>query len=169
MAPKRLLRAQEHLSRAQELISDKADRSSSASAGSCSWLARALQAGSCDRRTDALIDAFGDMGLLQEQAAVKLHKADLLRQQTGPSSPSSSTPCRHSVSLCRTLRSWLASGLSSRISRRSPSRLTRASPARPLRARGLTWARNAWRSTAAAEHPLRRGVEVLAYCSRRRR
>lgn len=74
--------AQEHLSRAQELISDKADRLvfRFREVLLMLWQERYTPAHATEE-LDALIDAFGDMGLLQEQAAVKLHKADLMRKQ----------------------------------------------------------------------------------------
>src|SRR5690606_6969381 len=74
--------AQEHLSRAQELISDKADRLvfRFREVLLMQWQGRYKPSHALEE-LDALIDAFGDMGLLQEQAAVKLHRADLLRKQ----------------------------------------------------------------------------------------
>lgn len=73
--------AQEHLSRAQELISDKADRLvfRFREVLFMLWQGRYKPSHAMEE-LDALIHAFGDMGLLQEQAAVKLHKADLLRK-----------------------------------------------------------------------------------------
>src|SRR5690606_10214921 len=63
--------AQEHLSRAQELISDKADRLvfRFREVLLMQWQGRYKPAHAVEE-LDALIDAFGDMGLLQEQAAV---------------------------------------------------------------------------------------------------
>src|SRR5690606_18169730 len=72
--------ATEHITRAQELISDKADRLSFRfrEVLLMLWQGRYTPAHAMDELED-LIEKFGEMGLLQEQAAVKLHKADLLR------------------------------------------------------------------------------------------
>jgi tetratricopeptide (TPR) repeat protein len=74
--------AQEHLSRAQELISDKADRLvfRFREVLVLLWQGRYKPSHAMEE-LDSLIEAFGDMGLLQEQAAVKLHKADLIRKE----------------------------------------------------------------------------------------
>jgi len=72
--------AHEHITRAQELISDKADRLSFRfrEVLLMLWQGRYTQSHAAEEFT-GLIQAFGDMGLLQEQAAVKLHLADLYR------------------------------------------------------------------------------------------
>lgn len=72
--------ANEHITRAQELISDKADRLSFRfrEVLLMLWQGRYTQSHAAEEFT-GLIQAFGDMGLLQEQAAVKLHLADLYR------------------------------------------------------------------------------------------
>ncbi len=73
--------ARDHLSRAQLLISDKSDR----------LLFRfrevllnlwmdTYQPTHALQELDGLVLAFGDMGLLQEQTAVRLHRAELLRK-----------------------------------------------------------------------------------------
>lgn len=73
--------ANEHIARAQELISDKADRLifRFREVLLMQWQGRYTQSHAMEE-LEALIDAFGEMGLLQEQAAVKLHRADLLRR-----------------------------------------------------------------------------------------
>src|SRR5690606_17036032 len=74
--------ATEHITRAQELISDKADRLSFRFREVLLMLWQGLytQAHAIEE-LHGLIHAFGEMGLLQEQAAVKLHLADLYRTQ----------------------------------------------------------------------------------------
>lgn len=72
--------ANEHITRAQELIADKADRLSFRfrEVLLMLWQGRYTQTHATDE-LNGLIHAFGEMGLLQEQAAVKLHLADLYR------------------------------------------------------------------------------------------
>lgn len=74
--------ATEHITRAQELISDKADRLSFRfrEVLLMLWQGIYTQAHAIEE-LHGLIHAFGEMGLLQEQAAVKLHLADLYRKQ----------------------------------------------------------------------------------------
>lgn len=77
--------ATEHITRAQELISDKADRLSFRFREVLLMLWQGLytQAHTIEE-LHGLIHAFGEMGLLQEQAAVKLHLADIYRTQGRP-------------------------------------------------------------------------------------
>lgn len=72
--------ATEHITRAQELISDKADRLSFRfrEVLLMLWQGRYTQAHAAEE-LQGLIHAFGEMGLLQEQAAVTVHLADLYR------------------------------------------------------------------------------------------
>src|SRR5690606_8449463 len=72
--------ATEHITRAQELISDKADRLSFRfrEVLLMLWQGRYTPAHAMEELED-LIEKFGEMGLLQEQSAVRLHRADLLR------------------------------------------------------------------------------------------
>src|SRR5690606_37747900 len=74
--------ANEHIARAQELISDKADRLTFRfrEVLLLLWQESYTPAHAMEE-LEALVEAFGEMGLLQEQAAVKLHRADLLRKQ----------------------------------------------------------------------------------------
>lgn len=72
--------ATEHITRAQELISDKADRLSFRFREVLLMLWQGLYTQShAAEELQGLIHAFGEMGLLQEQAAVKLQLADLYR------------------------------------------------------------------------------------------
>jgi len=72
--------ANDHIARAQELIADKADRLTFRfrEVLLMLWQGRYTQSHAADE-LNGLIHAFGEMGLLQEQAAVKLHLADLYR------------------------------------------------------------------------------------------
>lgn len=72
--------ANEHITRAQELIADKSDRLAFRfrEVLLMLWQGRYTQSHAADE-LNGLIHAFGEMGLLQEQAAVKLHLADLYR------------------------------------------------------------------------------------------
>src|SRR5690606_5392107 len=72
--------ANDHIARAQELIADKADRLSFRFREVLLMLrqGRYTQTHAADE-LNGLIHAFGEMGLLQEQAAVKLHLTDLYR------------------------------------------------------------------------------------------
>src|SRR5690606_5665157 len=72
--------ATEHIGRAQELIADKADRLSFRFREVLLMLWQGLYTQShAAEELQGLIHAFGEMGLLQEQAAVKLQLADLYR------------------------------------------------------------------------------------------
>src|SRR5690606_5752193 len=72
--------ATEHITRAQELISDKADRLSFRFREVLLMLWQGLYTQShAAEELQGLIHAFGEMGLLQEQAAVTVHLADLYR------------------------------------------------------------------------------------------
>lgn len=74
--------AQEHLSRAQLLISDKSDRLIFRFREVLlNFWRGTYQPTHALQELDGLIIAFGEMGLLQEQASVKLHRAELLRTQ----------------------------------------------------------------------------------------
>lgn len=77
--------ATEHITRGQELISDKADRLSFRFREVLLMLWQGLytQAHAIEE-LHGLIHAFGEMGLLQEQAAVKLQLADMYRIQGRP-------------------------------------------------------------------------------------
>ena len=74
--------ARDHLSRAQLLISDKSDRLIFRFREVLVnyWMGT-YQPSHALQELDGLIVAFGDMGLLQEQAAVRLHRTELLRKQ----------------------------------------------------------------------------------------
>lgn len=73
--------ARAHLSRAQLLISDKSDRLKFRFREVLlnHWMGM-YQPTHALQELDGLIIAFGDMGLLQEQAAVRLHRTELLRR-----------------------------------------------------------------------------------------
>lgn len=74
--------AQEHLTRAQLLISDKSDRLIFRFREVLlNYWRGTYQPSHALQELDGLIIAFGEMGLLQEQAAVKLHRAELMRTQ----------------------------------------------------------------------------------------
>lgn len=74
-------RAVEHITRAQALISDKSDRLQFRFREVLLnlWMERYTESHTL-QELEGLVTAFGEMGLLQEQALVKLHRADLLRQ-----------------------------------------------------------------------------------------
>lgn len=74
--------ARTHLSRAQLLISDKSDRLIFRFREVLLnyWMGM-YQPTHALQELDGLVTAFGDMGLLKEQAAVRLHRTELLRQQ----------------------------------------------------------------------------------------
>lgn len=73
--------ATEHITRAQALISDKSDRLIFRFREVLLnyWMKRYTPSHTM-QELDGLIVAFAEMGLLQEQAAVQLHRADLLRK-----------------------------------------------------------------------------------------
>ncbi|MFA5593810.1 MAG: hypothetical protein WDA15_00860 [Trueperaceae bacterium] len=73
-------RALEHLTRAQSLISDKSDRLQFRFREVLLnfWMQRYTDTHAL-QELEGLVLAFGEMGLLQEQALVKLHRAELLR------------------------------------------------------------------------------------------
>lgn len=73
-------KATEHLTRAQALISDKSDRLQFRFREVLLnlWMLRYTQAHAL-QELEGLIVAFEEMGLLQEQALVRLHKAEILR------------------------------------------------------------------------------------------
>lgn len=74
--------ARDHLSRAQLLISDKSDRLIFRFREVLLnfWMGM-YQPTHALQELDGLILAFGEMGLLQEQAAVRLHRTEILRSQ----------------------------------------------------------------------------------------
>lgn len=70
----------EHLMRAQTLISDKSDRLTFRFREVLlNYWAKRYTVSHALQEFEGLMQAFGEMGLLQEQAAVQLHYADLLR------------------------------------------------------------------------------------------
>ncbi len=73
-------KALEHLTRAQALISDKSDRLQFRFREVLLnlWMERYTKPHAL-QELEGLVLAFGEMGLLQEQALVRLHRADLLR------------------------------------------------------------------------------------------
>lgn len=73
--------AQDHLTRAQLLISDKSDRLLFRFREVLLhyWMGR-YQPSHALLELDGLLTAFTEMGLLQEQAAVRLHRAEIMRQ-----------------------------------------------------------------------------------------
>ena len=162
--------ANEHITRAQELISDKADRLSFRfrEVLLMLWQGRYTPAHAMEELED-LIESFGDMGLLQEQAAVRLHRVDLLRTLGRPYSTELDDLQALSVSLQNPsilVREWAALPELRAIAKNTHPRIVGAATSV---IEVHTLGREEVLLDGEAVHiPLRRGVEVLAYLLERK-
>ena len=156
----------QHLARAQELISDKSDRLSFRFREVHLNYARGTYAGThAASELSALDHEFGEMGLLQEQAFVKLHRAAL--QEETPNR-TSHTLLEEVVSLTMTLqnraflaREWTVLPSLRRTARTThPSLLGDSEAILELRTLGEE---RIVLAGADVRLPLRRAAELLAY------
>lgn len=161
-----LVQARAHLSRAQHLISDKSDR--------LSYRFREVQVNysaghySTDHASTelAVLDAeFGEMGLLQEQAFVKLHRAGLDNQRS-PARVSSLLDELVGLTITLQNRAFLAREWHSQPALRSVARRTHSSLITSLQAILELRTLGEERIVLAGQDvrlPLRRSAELLAY------
>src|SRR5690606_7444737 len=162
--------ATEHITRAQELISDKADRLSFRFRELLLMLWQGLytQAHAIEE-LQGLIHAFGEMGLLQEQAAVKLHLAEIYRTQGRPVEEILDE--LHTLSVTLQNPSFLAREFAllpdlRRIAEKTHPRIAGARAA-VLEVHTLGEERVVLNDETVSI-PLKRGVEVLAYLLERK-
>src|SRR5690606_18531509 len=157
--------ANEHISRAQELISDKADRLSFRfrEVLLMLWQGRYTPAHAMEE-LEALIESFGEMGLLQEQAAVRLHRVDLLRSLGRPYGTELDELQALSVSLQNPsflAREWTVLPELRAIAQKTHPRIVGAATSM-LEVHTLS-NEEVLLDGEPVHIPLRRGVEVLAY------
>lgn len=158
--------AGEHLVRAQSLISDKADRLvfRFREVLLLTWNSQYSLAHSLEE-LEELQGAFGEMGLLQEQAAVRLHRAEILRllgkdtfRQELDELQSLSIALQNSALLAR---EWLLLPDLQRIAMESHPRIAGKTHS-VLEVTTLGEERITLNSSPV-HLPLRKGVEILAY------
>ncbi len=158
--------ARDHLSRAQLLISDKSDRLVFRFREVLLnyWMgtyrpSHALQ------ELDGLIVAFGEMGLLQEQAAVRLHRTELLRKQGEPDWEKELDELQAlSISLqnpALLVREWVLLPELRQLAQNTHPRIAGSPP--PVLQVFTLGDERMLLNDSPVHIPLRRGIEVLAY------
>lgn len=158
--------ARDHLSRAQLLISDKSDRLIFRFREVLLnyWMGM-YQPTHALQELDGLVIAFGEMGLLQEQAAVRLHRTELLRQQNADSWERELDELQAlSISLqnpALLVKEWVLLPELRQIAQTTHPRIAGQAP--PI-LQVFTLGSEVMRLNGNSVHiPLRRGIEVLAY------
>ncbi len=158
--------ANAHLVRAQSLISDKADRLvfRFREVLLLTWNGQYSLAHALEELED-LQSAFGDMGLLQEQAAVRLHRAEILRllgrdtfRQELDELQSLSIALQNSALLAR---EWLLLPELQRIAMDSHARI--AGKTHSVLEVTTLGDEKITLNSSPVHLPLRKGVEILAY------
>lgn len=158
--------ATEHLVRAQTLISDKSDRLIFRFREVLlNYWTKRYTISHALQEFEGLMQAFGEMGLLQEQAAVRLHHAELLRlsgldgwQRTLDELEALSVSLQNQALLAR---EWTLLPELRQIAARTHSRI--AGPSVPVLEIFTLGDERMLLDDAPVHIPLRRGIELMAY------
>jgi len=161
-----LVDATEHLVRAQTLISDKSDRLIFRFREVLlNYWTKRYTISHALQEFEGLMQAFGEMGLLQEQAAVRLHHAELLRlsgidgwQRTLDELEALSVSLQNQALLAR---EWTLLPELRQIAARTHSRI--AGPSVPVLEIFTLGDERMLLDDAPVHIPLRRGIELMAY------
>ncbi len=156
----------DHLMRAQTLISDKSDRLIFRFREVLlNYWTKRYTISHALQEFEGLMQAFGEMGLLQEQAAVRLHHAELLRlsgldgwQRTLDELEALSVSLQNQALLAR---EWTLLPELRQIAARTHSRI--AGPSVPVLEIFTLGDERMLLDDAPVHIPLRRGIELMAY------